>query len=155
MPHIAAYHWPDGQLNQHTIPVFYDGAAYAITIDEAGSGGVKIFDVERVNKPKLAAQIKLEINLPANLDANLRFVDGRVDLQLQRPLLQRRPHREPDRVGLRLGVVGHPRVRHQEPQEDQRDRYLNPPTYRSTNPSACSTRRTPPARSSESRPSNS
>ena len=37
---------------------------------------MKIFDVEQVNKPKLAAQIKLEINLPANLDANLRSSMG-------------------------------------------------------------------------------
>lgn len=70
--HVAAYLWPDGQLNQHSIPVTYRGKPHIITADEGGSGGVKVFDVTRVNKPKYRAQIKLEINLPENLDTNLR-----------------------------------------------------------------------------------
>ncbi|MDL9938038.1 hypothetical protein QSJ18_14895 [Gordonia sp. ABSL1-1] len=72
VPHVAAYLWPDGQVNQHTIPVTYRGRPHIVTVDELGSGGVKIFDVTKVNKPDYVAQIKLEINLPKNLDTNFR-----------------------------------------------------------------------------------
>jgi hypothetical protein len=76
VPHVAAYLWPDGQVNQHTIPVTYGGRPHIVTIDELGSGGVKFFDVTSVNKPRYVAQIKLEINLPSNLDTNLRSSMG-------------------------------------------------------------------------------
>ncbi|MFW0783341.1 hypothetical protein AAFP35_02370 [Gordonia sp. CPCC 206044] len=76
VPHVAAYLWPDGQVNQHTIPITYRGRPHIITADEAGSGGVKIFDVTSVNRPRYAAQIKLQINLPKNLDTNLRSSMG-------------------------------------------------------------------------------
>ncbi|WP_124708611.1 LVIVD repeat-containing protein [Gordonia insulae] len=76
VPHLAAYLWPDGQLNQHSIPITYRNRPHILTADEGGSGGVKIFDVTRVNRPKYVAQIKLEINLPDNLDRNLRSSMG-------------------------------------------------------------------------------
>ncbi|WP_040511448.1 LVIVD repeat-containing protein [Gordonia soli] len=76
VPHVAAYLWPDGQLNQHSIPITYRGRAHIFTADEAGSGGVKLFDVGRANQPRYVAQIKLEINLPKNLDTNLRSATG-------------------------------------------------------------------------------
>ncbi|MEE4021958.1 hypothetical protein V1Y59_02615 [Gordonia sp. PKS22-38] len=76
VPHVVAYLWPDGQVNQHTIPVTYRGRPHIITIDELGSGGVKFFDVSKVNEPGYVAQIKLEINLPSNLDTNLRSSMG-------------------------------------------------------------------------------
>ena len=74
--HVAAYHWPDGQLNQHSIPITHGGKPYVITADEGGSGGVKIFDVTRVDKPRYAAQLKLEINLPEHLDTQFRSSMG-------------------------------------------------------------------------------
>lgn len=76
VPHVAAYLWPDGQLNQHSIPVTIKGRPHIITLDEAGSGGVKFFDVTRENQPKLVKQVKLEINLPENLDTNMRSAVG-------------------------------------------------------------------------------
>ncbi|AFR47445.1 LVIVD repeat-containing protein [Gordonia sp. KTR9] len=76
VPHLAAYLWPDGQLNQHSIPITYRGRPHIVTADEAGSGGVKIFDVTKVNAPRYTAQIKLEINLPEHLDTNLRSSTG-------------------------------------------------------------------------------
>ncbi|WP_202421759.1 hypothetical protein [Gordonia sp. SID5947] len=76
VPHLAAYLWPDGQLNQHSIPVTYRSRPHIITADEGGSGGVKIFDVSKVDRPRYVAQIKLEINLPENLDRNLRSSMG-------------------------------------------------------------------------------
>ncbi len=134
VPHIAAYHWPDGQINQHTIPVFYDGHAYAITIDEAGSGGVKIFDVEQVNKPKLAAQIKLEINLPANLDANLRSSMGGSIFSYNAHYCSADRIENPTALacgwessGIRVFDIA-------DLKKITEIGYLNPPTYRSTNP---------------------
>ncbi|GAB88863.1 hypothetical protein GORHZ_046_00120 [Gordonia rhizosphera NBRC 16068] len=76
VPHVAAYLWPDGQVNQHTIPVTYGGNPYILTADELGSGGVKVFDVTKPNRPRYVSQIKLEINLPENLDTNLRSSMG-------------------------------------------------------------------------------
>ncbi|WP_040518476.1 LVIVD repeat-containing protein [Gordonia neofelifaecis] len=76
VPRVAAYFWPDGQINQHSIPVTIDGRPHIVTADEAGSGGVKVFDVTKVDKPRYVAQIKLEINLPENLDTNLRSSMG-------------------------------------------------------------------------------
>lgn len=76
VPHVAAYLWPDGQLNQHSIPVTYRGTPHVITADEGGSGGVKIFDVSRVNTPRYAAQLKLEINLPEHQDTQFRSSMG-------------------------------------------------------------------------------
>ncbi len=77
VPHVAAYLWPDGQINQHSIPVTYRGGTpHVITADEGGSGGVKIFDVSRVNTPRYAAQLKLEINLPEHQDTQFRSSMG-------------------------------------------------------------------------------
>ncbi|WP_246284305.1 LVIVD repeat-containing protein [Gordonia asplenii] len=73
---IAAYLWPDGQLNQHSIQVSYHGRRHLFSLDEAGSGGVKVFDIERLDAPKLLTSIKLEINLPKNQDTLLRSSAG-------------------------------------------------------------------------------
>ncbi|MFW0789545.1 LVIVD repeat-containing protein [Gordonia sp. CPCC 205333] len=76
VPHVAAYLWPDGQLNQHSIPVTYQGRRHLFSLDEAGSGGVKVFDIHKLNKPKLITSIKLEINLPKNQDTLVRSSSG-------------------------------------------------------------------------------
>lgn len=76
VPHVAAYLWPDGQLNQHSIPVTIAGRAHIVTPDEGGSGGVRIFDVGAPDQPRQVAQVKLEINLPENLDTNFRSSMG-------------------------------------------------------------------------------
>lgn len=76
VPQIATYLWTDGHFNQHSVPVTYDGKPYIFSPDEAGSGGVKVFDVSDPAHAELAAQIKLEINLPENIDANVRSSSG-------------------------------------------------------------------------------
>ena len=76
VPHIAAYLWPDGQLNQHSIPITIAGRSHIVTADEGGSGGVRIFDVTAPDQPRQVAQLKLEINLPENLDTNFRSSMG-------------------------------------------------------------------------------
>lgn len=76
VPHIAAYLWPDGQINQHSIQFSHRGRRHLFSLDEAGSGGVKVFDIARLDSPKLLTSIKLEINLPKNQDTLLRSSMG-------------------------------------------------------------------------------
>ncbi|AEF41379.1 LVIVD repeat-containing protein [Hoyosella subflava] len=67
VPHVGRLFWSDGQLTQHTIPVTVDGAPVLFTVDEGGSGGVKIIDSRDDQNLKLINTIKLEVNLPENL----------------------------------------------------------------------------------------
>ncbi|MEV6280116.1 hypothetical protein [Nocardia sp. NPDC051832] len=69
--HIGRTFWTDGWATQHSVPVTYDGKPYLYTVDEGGSGGVKLIDISADTKPKVAAKIKLEINLPQHIDSNI------------------------------------------------------------------------------------
>ncbi|MEV0299157.1 hypothetical protein [Nocardia sp. NPDC050710] len=69
--HLGRVFWTDGQATQHSVPVTYDGKPYLYTVDEGGSGGVKLIDVSNDSAPKVTAKIKLEINLPQHLDASI------------------------------------------------------------------------------------
>ncbi|MFQ6392836.1 LVIVD repeat-containing protein [Nocardia sp. KC 131] len=69
--HIGRTFWTDGWATQHSIPVTYGGKPYLYTIDEGGSGGVKLIDISDDTAPKVAGKIKLEINLPQNIDSNI------------------------------------------------------------------------------------
>ncbi|MFD6455281.1 LVIVD repeat-containing protein, partial [Nocardia sp. NPDC060220] len=71
VPHIGRSFWSDGQATQHTIPVTYDGKPFAFTVDEGGSGGVKLLDLHDETAPKVVSKIKLEINLPQNMAKNV------------------------------------------------------------------------------------
>ncbi|WP_067897714.1 LVIVD repeat-containing protein [Nocardia vaccinii] len=64
VPHIGHKFWTDGQINQHSIYVTYAGRPYIFTVDEGGSGGVKLMDVSEPARPKWRNSIKLAINLP-------------------------------------------------------------------------------------------
>ncbi|MCX5042390.1 hypothetical protein OG921_04235 [Aldersonia sp. NBC_00410] len=76
VPQLGTYLWQDGQFNQHSIPVTYSGKPFIFSPDEAGSGGVKVFDVSNPSDAKLVNRIKLEINLPDNIDSNVRSSMG-------------------------------------------------------------------------------
>ncbi|MEV6428124.1 hypothetical protein [Nocardia sp. NPDC051463] len=69
--HIGRTFWTDGWATQHSIPVTYSGRPYLYTVDEGGSGGVKLIDISDDTAPKVAGKIKLEINLPQHIDANI------------------------------------------------------------------------------------
>lgn len=69
VPVLAKMTWNDGWATQHSIPITYDGHHYLFTVDEAGSGGVKLIDVEDDTRPRIVNTIKLEINLPENQDS--------------------------------------------------------------------------------------
>ncbi|WP_425302849.1 LVIVD repeat-containing protein [Nocardia wallacei] len=69
VPVLARMTWSDGWATQHSIPVTYDDHHYLFTVDEAGSGGVKLIDVEDDAHPRIRNTVKLEINLPENQDS--------------------------------------------------------------------------------------
>ncbi|KJF22798.1 hypothetical protein C7T36_22595 [Rhodococcus sp. AD45-ID] len=73
---LSQLSWTDGWATQHSIPVNYDGAPYLFTVDEGGSGGVKLIDVSDAARPEIANSIKLEINLPENQDSSLASASG-------------------------------------------------------------------------------
>ncbi|QXQ15964.1 hypothetical protein KV203_15475 [Skermania piniformis] len=76
VPQLSTYLWTDGHFNQHSIPVTYAGKPFFYTVDEAGSGGVKLFDVADPTRARVVQKIKLEVNLPENIDSNIRSASG-------------------------------------------------------------------------------
>jgi len=73
---LSQLSWTDGWATQHSIPVTYDGSPYLFTVDEGGSGGVKLIDVSNDDEPSVVNSVKLEINLPENQDAALASAAG-------------------------------------------------------------------------------
>jgi hypothetical protein len=61
-------HWADGQIGQHSVYVTYGGVPHIFTVDEAGSGGVKLFDAADPANLLWRSTIKLAINLPEHQD---------------------------------------------------------------------------------------
>ncbi|MCU1642256.1 MAG: hypothetical protein JWN03_2531 [Nocardia sp.] len=74
--HLGRVFWTDGWATQHSIPVTYDGQPYLFTVDEGGAGGVKLIDISDDTNPKVAAKIKLQINLPENQDSAMASAMG-------------------------------------------------------------------------------
>lgn len=68
VPHVGEKYWLDGQIGQHSIPVTYEGRPHTFTVDEFGSGGVKVLDVSDDADIRILDTIKLDINLPHNMD---------------------------------------------------------------------------------------
>lgn len=68
LPHIGQKFWTDGFINQHSIYATYAGEPHLFTVDEGGSGGVKLFDIADRANPKWRTSAKLEINLPQHQD---------------------------------------------------------------------------------------
>ncbi|WP_067690537.1 LVIVD repeat-containing protein [Nocardia jejuensis] len=62
VPVLTQLTWTDGMATQHALPVRYGSTPYVFTVDEAGSGGVKIIDISDESRPRVANTIKLEIN---------------------------------------------------------------------------------------------
>lgn len=76
VPVLSQTTWTDGWATQHSIAVTYDGRPYLFTVDEAGSGGVKLIDVADPAAPRIAHAIKLEVNLPHHQDSMLASAMG-------------------------------------------------------------------------------
>ncbi len=53
-------------VGQHTIPVTWDGKPFLIAVDEFAGEDVHIIDITDETKPRIARQIRLEVNRPEN-----------------------------------------------------------------------------------------
>ncbi|MEP9413328.1 hypothetical protein ABLE92_03105 [Gordonia sp. VNQ95] len=68
--------WSDGWATQHAIPVTYGDKPFAFTVDEGGSGGVKVIDVSDPRNPRIVNRLKLQINLRQNQDSSVASSSG-------------------------------------------------------------------------------
>ncbi|MGW0038253.1 LVIVD repeat-containing protein [Gordonia sp. NPDC003376] len=66
---LAELTWTDGWATQHSVPVTYGGKEFLFTVDEGGSGGVKLIDVSTPIRPRVVNKLKLAINLRRNADS--------------------------------------------------------------------------------------
>lgn len=75
-PHIGQKFWSDGQITQHSIFVTYGGKPHVFSMDEAGSGGAKLFDASDSANLTQRNAIKLAINLPENQSRAIGSASG-------------------------------------------------------------------------------
>lgn len=68
LPMRSNLHWGDGLANQHSIYVDYHGAPHVFNVQEAGAGGVRLFDASDLSNMTLRNEIKLDIDLPTHQD---------------------------------------------------------------------------------------
>ncbi|MGH2807459.1 MAG: LVIVD repeat-containing protein [Actinomycetota bacterium] len=61
---ISTLGWKDGNMAQHTIPIFYDGKPYLVFVDEGGSGAARIIDIRDEEHPRVVSKLKLQIHMP-------------------------------------------------------------------------------------------
>jgi hypothetical protein len=61
---VGSLFWKDGAVAQMTVPMSYGGHPYVLFADEMLQGGVRIIDITDERRPKLAAKLKLAIQLP-------------------------------------------------------------------------------------------
>lgn len=58
---VGQIFWQDGNISQHTIPVFYQGKPRLIVVDEFGTGATRILDISDETKPTILSKIRLQI----------------------------------------------------------------------------------------------
>jgi len=63
---VGAEFWYDGLISQTSVNFVKDGHNYLFAVDEGGSGGVRLLDVQDRTKPKVIRKYRLEINRPEN-----------------------------------------------------------------------------------------
>lgn len=74
---ISSLSWPGkGLFTQSTIPFVDRGRQMLLVFDEAGTGGVRIIDIEDPAAPKLVRRMLLGIQLPANREQRAADVGG-------------------------------------------------------------------------------
>ncbi len=70
---VSTLNWSDGDISQHTLPVFYNGVPHVFVVDEFGTGGARLVNIADERKPRIVSQLRLAIQLPEN--ANKRRDD--------------------------------------------------------------------------------
>lgn len=73
MRKVGSLHWDDGLVTQFIIPFESDGHQYLLAMDEFGSGGVRLINIDDLTKPALVRKYELEINRPEMVE--IRKVD--------------------------------------------------------------------------------
>jgi hypothetical protein len=71
---IGSVYWNDGGTSQHAIPITIGGHPYAIFVDEALNGAVRIIDIGDETAPFVVSKLRLQIHMPEN--QVLRDEDG-------------------------------------------------------------------------------
>ena len=97
---LSQLSWTDGWATQHSIPVTYDGSPYLFTVDEGGSGGVKLIDVSDDDEPSVVNSVKLEINLPGESRRCAGVCCRRIAVRVRISLLFGRSPGRPDGAGM-------------------------------------------------------
>lgn len=61
---IGGLSWSDGLFTQHTVNFTDQGHKYLFAVDEAGTGGVRLIDVDNPAAPTLVREYRLQIDQP-------------------------------------------------------------------------------------------
>lgn len=64
--------WTDGLTTQQALPFTYKGRKLVFGVDEFGSGGVRLIDVENPSKAQVVRKYELEINRKENASIRLK-----------------------------------------------------------------------------------
>ncbi|MFB9834953.1 LVIVD repeat-containing protein [Actinoallomurus acaciae] len=62
---IGQLTWPDGLFSQHTINFTDQGHRYLFAVDEAGTGGVRLINIDDPAEPVLVREYRLQIDQPS------------------------------------------------------------------------------------------
>lgn len=70
---IGALSWPDGLFTQHTINFTDQGHHYLFAVDEAGTGGIHLMNIDNPASPTLVREYRLQIDQPG--ESSVRSAD--------------------------------------------------------------------------------
>lgn len=75
MRSVASLRWTDGLITQVPIPFTHNGNKYLIGVDEGGSGGVRLIDINNEKNPFVVRKYELEINRPEHREIRTKETD--------------------------------------------------------------------------------
>jgi hypothetical protein len=70
---IGSLSWSDGLFTQHTINFTDQGHHYLFAVDEAGTGGIHLIDIDNPATPTLVREYRLQIDQPS--ESSVRSAD--------------------------------------------------------------------------------
>ena len=103
-------HWADGEFTQHSVYVTYGGVPHIFTVDESGSGGVKLFDAADPRTCCCAMTSSYRSTCPSTKTDGGPAPSTTASSATTRTTAPSTAKRSP-RPGVRLAAVGHPGVR--------------------------------------------
>lgn len=72
---VGRIRWMNGLVTQITVPFVSKGKHYVLGVDEGGSGGVRLVDINDEANPKIVRKYELEINRGENLKIRTKDTD--------------------------------------------------------------------------------